>query len=289
MLDVNLTGTFLMCQAAIPALLERRRGHRQRGLHRRARGPPVGGGLLGVQGRRARPHPHPRHRVRQAGPAGQRRVPRRRSTPPSPVPSTCPRAPTASCSTGSCRRCGMGDPSRGGGRHRLPRLRRRQARQRRRPPHRRRHPLLTADGCEFCFSATFSQPDELVPLARPATRTAGARSRCPTTSSTRSRPARPTRTPRTASVGGRWAPRGPTRGSRSGTSPRSPTGSGSSPPSTSSPPAPRSTWPSRSAPRRCCPATGSSSASAWGGWRRSSTPWGCRSPGGASGPTRCSR
>ena len=57
------------------------------------------------------------------------------------------------------------------------------------------------------------------------------------------------------------------------------------------PPGPhaRSTWPSRSARPRCSPAAGSSSASAWAGWRRSSTPWPCPSPSGGSGPTRCSR
>ena len=74
--------------------------HRQPGLDRGPQGPAVGRGLRRLQGRRARLHPGAGRRVRRGRPPGQQHQPRSHRHARSPRPSTCPREPTSSSSTG---------------------------------------------------------------------------------------------------------------------------------------------------------------------------------------------
>ena len=109
-LDVNLTGTFLTCQAALPALLDGGGAIVNVASTAALAGSPMGGRLLGLQGRGAGPHPHPRHRVRQTGPARRTRCARARSTRPSSAPSTCPTGPTRKLLHRIMSPVGMADP-----------------------------------------------------------------------------------------------------------------------------------------------------------------------------------
>ena len=65
-IDVNLTGTMLLCRAAAAAPGKNRRQYRQRGLHGGARRAALRGCLLGQQGRRAGNDAQYRRGVRQA-------------------------------------------------------------------------------------------------------------------------------------------------------------------------------------------------------------------------------
>ena len=67
---VNLTGTFLMCRAVLPGMLEHGGGHREHDLDRRHEGPAVLGRLLRLQGRRADAHHGAGGRVHGAAACG---------------------------------------------------------------------------------------------------------------------------------------------------------------------------------------------------------------------------
>ena len=139
-LDVNLTGTFLMCQAAIPALLD-------------------GGGAIVNVSSTAALAAHPWAAAYSASKGGVLALTRTlaieyakqglRANAVCPGSIDTPITDAFHLPEGADGKLlyrimsptGMGDASQGGGRHRLPRLRRRHPRQRRRPPHRRRHPL----------------------------------------------------------------------------------------------------------------------------------------------------
>ena len=65
-IGVNLTGTFLVSQAAIPYLLDGGGSHRQHRVERRPDGPALQRGVLRVEGRRREPHARAGRRVPEA-------------------------------------------------------------------------------------------------------------------------------------------------------------------------------------------------------------------------------
>ena len=172
-------------------------------------------------------------------------------------------------------------------RHRLPGQRRRRPRQRRVAPRRRRHA-----GREVLHRRVgFSPLDHYVPLAKAADeRRLGHRRRVRPRRQPRDDRRRSTRTRPTAGAGGSRSRRGPIRGWRSAPWPAATERAALHHERLRAADAAAVRRSPRRSPRpRPSPATGSPSASAWGGWRRSSRSWSSPSPGGASGPTRCSR
>ena len=100
LIAINLTGTFLVCREALPHLLATRGNIVNLASTAAHKGQPWAtayvaskGGVLALTRALA---------VEYAGPGtpGQQHQPRGPSTPRSPAPSTCPRGPTSSCSTG---------------------------------------------------------------------------------------------------------------------------------------------------------------------------------------------